>query len=74
MFLPSEDFTQSPSSVLITDGDYEAHISVLILNLTLHRLGCMERFSISVKPPSDLVKDRFYSSTSIRENSRVSLG
>ncbi|KAI9348754.1 hypothetical protein DFJ73DRAFT_427874 [Zopfochytrium polystomum] len=65
------DPARSPSAILIPGGDFDAYLAIFELNITLHRLGCLERFAISCKPPSALIRERFFKITGIREDSRV---
>ncbi|TPX45991.1 hypothetical protein SeMB42_g02777 [Synchytrium endobioticum] len=55
--------------VLIPDGDYEANIDNLYVNVNLKRFGCGERSILTCRPPTQVVKDKFYQLYSIDPNS-----
>lgn len=53
-------------NVLIPSGDYQEALDLLRLHINLKRLGCGERGTMSLKPPSQAVIDKFYQTYNIR--------
>lgn len=59
--------THSPNAnILIPDGNYEAKIVNLIVNINLRRFNCGERTVISFREPTVAIRDRFAQLTGIR--------
>ncbi|CAG8473404.1 6961_t:CDS:10 [Acaulospora morrowiae] len=53
-------FPSTLNLVLVPDGIYEDHYLEFYLNSNLRKFGCSGRSALSLKPPTDTQKDKFY--------------
>ncbi|CAG8541985.1 4075_t:CDS:10 [Diversispora eburnea] len=60
-------FPSSLNIILVPDGDYKKHYLEFYLNSNLRKIGCSGRSALSLKPPTDAQKDKFYQLYSISE-------
>ncbi|CAG8472679.1 9094_t:CDS:10, partial [Scutellospora calospora] len=60
-------FPSSLSTILVTEGDYNAHYPQFRLNLNLRRIGCSGKTALSLKPQTEVQKQKFFQLYSVPE-------
>ncbi|KND03030.1 uncharacterized protein SPPG_02100 [Spizellomyces punctatus DAOM BR117] len=67
-----EWFSKASSPCIpVPDGDYDAHLATLVLNINLRRFGCGERSLLSFRPPSQAVCEKFYRITGTQQSPQL---
>ncbi|RIB23137.1 hypothetical protein C2G38_2242876 [Gigaspora rosea] len=60
-------FSSSLSTILVTDGDYDEYYPQFCLNLNLRRISCSSKTALSLKPPTEVQKQKFFQIYSVPE-------
>ncbi|CAG8526197.1 5836_t:CDS:10 [Dentiscutata erythropus] len=60
-------FPSSLSTILVTEGDYNVYYPQFRLNLNLRRISCSGKTALSLKPPTELQKQKFFQLYSVPE-------
>ncbi|CAG8443760.1 2480_t:CDS:10 [Dentiscutata heterogama] len=60
-------FPSSLSTILVTEGDYNVYYTQFRLNLNLRRISCSGKTALSLKPPTELQKQKFFQLYSVPE-------
>ncbi|GBB87340.1 hypothetical protein RclHR1_01380002 [Rhizophagus clarus] len=61
-------FPSSLNTILVPDGDYEAHKFEFFLNLNLRKAGCSGRSALSLKSPTDAQRDKFIQTYTVSDS------
>ncbi|CAG8623336.1 12227_t:CDS:10 [Cetraspora pellucida] len=66
-------FPSSLSTILVTDGDYNASYPQFRLNLNLRRISCSSKNALSLKPPTEVQKQKFFQLYSVPDKIQLSV-